>query len=103
MLYDRGLLSCFDAKTGQPFYLKERLPRGPGFTTSPWAAGDKIYCLDEDGQTHVLRAGDKFELLHTNPSLDSEMCMGTPALVGDRLILRTDRHLYSIRNPSRQP
>jgi len=103
VLYDRGLLSCFDAKTGQPFYLKERLPRGPGFTTSPWAAGDKIYCLDEDGQTHVLRAGDKFELLHTNPSLDSEMCMGTPALVGDRLILRTDRHLYSIRNPSRQP
>ncbi|MDH4452739.1 MAG: PQQ-binding-like beta-propeller repeat protein [Verrucomicrobiota bacterium] len=103
VLYDRGLLSCFDAKTGQPFYLKERLPRGPGFTTSPWAAGDKIFCLDEDGQTHVLRAGEKFELLHTNPTLDGEMCMGTPALVGDRLLVRTDRHLYSIRNASRQP
>ena len=22
---------------------------------------------------------------------------------GDRLLVRTDRHLYSIRNPSRQP
>jgi len=103
VLYDRGLLSCFDAKTGQPFYLKERLPRGPGFTCSPWAVGDHIFCLDEDGQTHVLRAGEKFELLSTNPSLDGEMCLATPALVGDRLLIRTDRHLYSIRNPSRQP
>ena len=98
VLYDRGLLSCFDAKTGQPFYLKERLPRGPGFTTSPWAVGDKIFCLDEDGQTTVLRAGGKFELLHTN-ALGGEMCMSTPALVGDRLLIRTDRHVYSIRQP----
>ncbi len=96
VLYDRGLLSCFDAKTGQPFYLKERLPRGCGFTTSPWAMGDKIFCLDEDGQTSVLRAGDKFELLHTN-TLGGEMCMSTSALAGDRLLIRTDRHLYSIR------
>jgi hypothetical protein len=51
----------------------------------------------------VLRAGEKFELLHTNPSLEGEMCMATPALVGERLLIRTDRHLYSIRNPSRQP
>lgn len=103
VLYDRGLLSCFDAKTGQPFYIKERLPRGPGFTCSPWAVGDKIFCLDEDGHTHVLRAGATFELLHTNPSLDSEMCMATPALVGDRTLIRTDRHLYSIRDQRRQP
>jgi len=65
--------------------------------------GDHIFCLDEDGQTHVLRAAEKFELLHTNPSLDGEMCMATPALVDDRLLIRTDRHLFSIRNPSRQP
>lgn len=103
VLYDRGLLSCFDAKTGQPFYVKERLPRGPGFTASPWAVGDQIFCLDEDGRTQVLRAGEKFELLHTNPSLDGEMCLATPALVGDRVLIRTDRHLFSIRNPSRQP
>lgn len=96
VLYDRGLLSCFDAKSGRPFYLKERLPRGPGFTASPWAVGDKIFCLDEDGNTAVLRAGDKFELLHTN-SLGGEMCMATPALAGDRLLVRTDRHLYSLR------
>ena len=100
MLYDRGLLSCFDAKTGQPYYLKERLPSGPGFTASPWAVGDKIFCLDENGNTSVLRAGDKFELLHTN-GLDGVMSMSTPALAGDRLLIRTGKHLYSIRNSSR--
>ena len=59
----------------------------------------------EDGGVidKTFRAGEKFELLHTNPSLDGEMCMATPALVGDRLLIRTDRHLFSIRNPSRQP
>jgi len=27
------------------------------------------------------------------------MALATPALVGDRLILRTENHLYSIRRP----
>jgi hypothetical protein len=60
--------------------------------------GDKIFCLNESGVCFVLRAGDRFELLHTN-ELGGEMCMSTPALAGDRLLIRTDKHLYSIRNP----
>ena len=96
VLYDRGLVSCFDAKTGAPHYDRERLPNGFAFTASPWIVGDKIFCLNESGVCFVLRAGDKFELLHTN-ELGGEMCMSTPALAGDRLILRTDKRLYSIR------
>jgi len=96
VLYDRGLVSCFDAKTGALHYERERLPNGFGFTASPWAVGGKIFCLNESGICFVLRAGDKFEMLHTN-ELSGEMCMSTPALAGDRLILRTDRRLYSIR------
>ena len=42
-----------------------------------------------------MAAGDKFELLHTN-ALD-DMAQATPAIVGDRLLLRTERRLYSIR------
>jgi len=51
--------------------------------------------MDEEGRTFVVRAGDKFELLGSN-NLD-EMALATPALVGDRLILRTQKHIYSIR------
>jgi outer membrane protein assembly factor BamB len=46
----------------------------------------------------VIAAGDKFELRHSN-DLD-EMALATPALVGDRLLLRTENHLYSIRKKS---
>ena len=97
VLYDRGLVSCYDAKTGKVLYDHERLPEGLAFTSSPWAAGGRIFCLNEDGVCYVLRAGDKFEMLHTNKLADGDMCMATPALVGDRLLIRTAARLYCIR------
>lgn len=97
VLYDRGLVSCFDAKTGELRYDRQRLPNGFAFTASPWAVRDRIFCLNESGLSYVLRAGDQFELLHTNEIEPGAMCMSTPALAGDRLLLRTDKRLYSIR------
>jgi hypothetical protein len=38
----------------------------------------------------------RFELLHINV-LD-EMAQASPAIVGERLLLRTESRLYSIRN-----
>jgi hypothetical protein len=75
------------------------LPRGLAFTSSPWAAGGKVFCLNEDGVCFVLRAGDTFELLHTNALADDDMCMATPALAGDRLLIRTATRMYCIRVP----
>jgi putative membrane-bound dehydrogenase-like protein len=97
VLFDRGLVSCRDAKTGRVLYDRERLPNGLAFTSSPWAAGDRVFCLNEDGVCFVLRAGDRFELLHTNQLADDDMCMATPALAGDRLLIRTSARLYCIR------
>jgi outer membrane protein assembly factor BamB len=98
VLYDRGFVGCFDAKTGRLVYERERLPLGQAFTASPWAAGGRVFCLNEDGVCYVLRAGDKFELLHTNKLAEDDMCMATPALAGDRLLIRTATRLYCIRN-----
>lgn len=97
VLFDRGLLSCHDAKTGALHYEKERLPNGLHFTASPWTVNGKIFCLNEDGVTFVLRAGDKFEVLHTNPLADDDMCMATPALAGDRLVIRTSARIYCMQ------
>ena len=97
VLHDRGLVSCYDAKTGDMRYDRERLPNGFAFTSSPWVADGKIFCLNEDGVCFVLRAGDKFELLHTNKLLDDDMCMATPAPVGDKLLIRTAARLYCIQ------
>ena len=97
VLYDRGLVSCYDAQTGKVLYDRERLPEGLAFTSSPWAAGGRIFCLNEDGVCYVLRAGDKFELLHTNKLASDDMCMATPALTGDQLLIRTAARLYCLR------
>lgn len=89
-----GILTCYDAKTGKVHY-KERIPGATGFTASPWAADGKIYCLDGDGATFVLEAGDKFKLISKNPL--GEMCWSSPALADGSLFLRTIDHLYCIR------
>lgn len=95
VLTNNGILTRFDAKTGAQTY-KARIVDGGDFTSSPWGYNGKIFCINEDGKTFVIRAGDKYELVDTN-DLD-EMTLATPALIGDRLILRTENHLYSIRN-----
>jgi outer membrane protein assembly factor BamB len=95
VLGETGILSRIDAKTGKVSY-RSRLEAGGDFTSSPWAYNGKIFCLSEEGTTFVVAAGEKFELLHTNV-LD-EMALATPAIVGERLLLRTESHLYSIRD-----
>jgi len=94
-LSEKGILSRFDAKTGTLSY-KSRIPEGGDFTSSPWAYNGKVFCLSEEGKTFVIAAGEKFEVVQVNP-LD-EMAQATPAIVGDRLLLRTETRLYSIRN-----
>jgi len=96
VLYDLGLLSAFNARTGAVLYERQKLPGGLRFTASPWAANGQIFCLNEDGLTFVVRAGDSFELLHTNKLAEDDMCMATPALAGDRLLIRSAARVYCI-------
>lgn len=97
VLHDRGTLSAFNARTGAPLYEREPLPRGMHFTASPWAYQGRVFCLNEDGATFVVRAGDRFDLLHTNSLAGDDMCLASPAVCGDRLLIRTSARLYCIR------
>ena len=89
-----GILSRYDANTGKLGY-RSRIENGIAFTSSPWAYGGKVFCLNEEGKTFVIAAGEKYELLKVNDL--EEFALATPALVGDRLLLRTESLLYSIR------
>jgi outer membrane protein assembly factor BamB len=98
MLLDRGFLACYNVRTGAEVYAKQRIDAASDkFTASPWAAAGKIYCLSEDGDTYVVKAGPKFEVLGKN-SLE-EMCLATPALVRGNIVLRTATKLYRIAGP----
>jgi outer membrane protein assembly factor BamB len=95
VVYDRGIFARYDAATGERYY-RSRIDGSAGaFTASPWAYRDRVLAIDEDGTTFVFGTGDEFEQLHEN-RLD-EMVLASPALVGDRLMIRTRGHLYSIR------
>jgi outer membrane protein assembly factor BamB len=91
--HDRGVLSCFDARSGQPIYA-EPLPGAAGFKASPFLADGKIYCTDERGTTFVIAPGPKFELLAKNAV--NEMSWASSAVAGGAIVLRTTEHILCI-------
>ncbi len=97
VLYDRGFFACFDAKTGKEIYAKQRLNAGRAFTSSPWAYRGHVFCINEFGETYVIKAGDEFEVVGKNKLHVTDMAMATPSIADAQLIIRTAERLYSIR------
>lgn len=94
VLTETGILSRYEAQTGRLSY-RSRIESGIAFTSSPWAYDGKVFCLNEEGKTFVIAAGGKYQMLRVNDL--AEIALATPALVGDRLLLRTETRMYSIR------
>lgn len=90
---NNGILSQYDAKTGNRLY-QQRVGEGGSFVASPVAAAGRLYIASEDGDVYVAKAGTQYELLAKNPM--GEPVLATPALAGDLLIVRSARHLFAI-------
>jgi outer membrane protein assembly factor BamB len=93
---DRGMASCFDARTGKVHWQKS-VAEAPSdvFWASPFYADGKIYVQSEPGVTTVLRAGKTFELLAQNEM--GERTFASYAAADGALYLRTEGHLYRIQ------
>lgn len=91
---DRGIMWCFDAKTGAEIYGQQRIKTG-AYSGSPVLADGKIYVTNEEGVTTVVAAGPKFEVLAENP-LNGESCLSSPAISDGRVFIRTAQNLYAI-------
>jgi outer membrane protein assembly factor BamB len=96
VLTDTGMLSCFDAKTGQPYYRQQRLPKPYNFKSSPVGVNGKLYLASEEGDVIVVRMGEKYEVLATN-TMPDQTFIATPAVAGGSLYLRGQNTLYCIR------
>lgn len=96
VLYAKGIFARYDVDTGERVFRARIAPGAAAFTTSPWAYNGKVFTMSEEGDTFVIEAGKEYRLLGVN-SL-KEWVMASPAIVGDRLLIRTQHHLYSIRN-----
>ena len=96
VLYAKGIFARYDVDTGERVFRARIAPGAAAFTASPWAYNGKVFTMSEEGDTFVIEAGEEYRLLGVN-SLN-EWVMATPAIVGDRLLIRTQHRLYSIRN-----
>jgi len=96
VLTDSGMLSCFDSKTGKPYYHQERLPKPYNFKASPVGANGKLYLASEAGDVIVVRMGEKFEVLATN-TLEGQIFIATPAILDGEVYLRGQNTLFCIR------
>jgi outer membrane protein assembly factor BamB len=92
LVSERGIVTCRDAKTGKEVY-RERLGGRGACYSSPVAGDGKIYVGTDGGVLVVFRPGDRFEVLAKNDL--GEGILATPALVGNTVYVRTDRHLYA--------
>ena len=90
-LADNGVLSAYDAKTGERIY-QQRLPSS--FSASPVAADGRLYLASEDGDVFVVKAGRQYELLAKNTM--GQPLMGTPAISQGMIIVRGENAIYAL-------
>jgi outer membrane protein assembly factor BamB len=91
------LLNGADIRTGRVIW--QQRVKGP-FSASPVAGDKKIYLVNEDGLTTVVRPGKVPQILSTNAL--GEPMLATPAIANGAIYLRSDRHLFCIRNDIRE-
>jgi outer membrane protein assembly factor BamB len=87
---------CFDLRTGEEIYPRQRLPNGT-YSASLVLADGRLYATSEDGITTVFRAGPEFEILAEN---DLEgYTLSSPAIANGQIFIRTDFALWAIGQP----
>lgn len=92
MIKSGGILSCFQAEDGTLLF-SERIGAAGAYFASPIAANGKIYFTSRNGVITVIEDGEKLSVLAKN-DLD-EIISATPAIVDNKLYVRTDTHLYA--------
>ncbi len=97
-----GIAGCARADSGEILY-RERLDtasetgKGMAFYASPLLVGEHLVAVSRSAGTFVIKAGPEFELFGVNRIEDDpSRFQGTPAVVGDLLLLRSEKALYAI-------
>ena len=91
---NNGVLSCLNARTGEPIIDQDRIPGIDNIYASMVATDGGIYITGRDGTTVVIKHGDKLEVLATNTV--GEAVDASPAIVGETMYIRGAEHLFCI-------
>ncbi len=110
-----GILSCLDAKTGQPLIDRQRLQGISSIYASPVGAANRVYFAGRFGATVVIQreeapepfkpktdgvtaevASGKHQATIVATNKLDDLFDASPVIVGDQLILRGEHNLYCI-------
>jgi len=92
---DGGIATCMKARTGELIW-QERI--GGNFSASPVFADGHIYLLADNGETTVIDAGPRLNVLARNPL--GEKLQASMAVSNRRLFIRTEKNLFCIAKKS---
>jgi outer membrane protein assembly factor BamB len=95
MVKDGGIVTAYDAKTGEQVYMERGVQPGR-YYASPVAANGHVYfaSLDE-GVFTVIKAGESSPTEVSKSEPFGERIPATPAIADDTLYVRTAGHLYA--------
>lgn len=96
LMAGNGTLTCLDAKTGKVAYEGARVPKSILFTASPVAYEGKVLITSEEGETYVVKAGPKHEIIGTNSV--GEPVFASPAIADGKIFIRGVNNLFAISN-----
>ncbi|MCA9178898.1 MAG: PQQ-binding-like beta-propeller repeat protein, partial [Planctomycetales bacterium] len=92
-----GIAMCAKAESGELVY-EQRMDRGGQVYASSVLADGKVYHTNRGGRTFVVSATPEFKLIATNDLRDGGQFNASPAIAGNKLLLRSDKFLYCIGN-----
>ncbi len=96
---DNGRLSVHDALTGRLIYRRRVGTGRRTFSASAVAGGGHIYFASERGEVTVIEEGNTFSRIAGNEMDDT--VMATPAISGDRLLIRSVNTLFCLKTDDR--
>lgn len=93
---NKGIFSCVNAETGEPFFDPQRLSPLDGVYSSPVAANGNVFVTGRNGKTVVVGDAVTFGIVSTNDI--GEPVDATLALVEEEIFVRGQKHLFCVRN-----
>jgi outer membrane protein assembly factor BamB len=93
---DNGIVTALNAETGEVVYEGGRPPKPTHFMGSAVAYNGMIAMTSQDGDTFLVKAGPKYEIVRVN-SVD-EPVYSSLAIANGRIYIRGDKHLFAVGN-----
>lgn len=87
---------CYDLKTGDDLWKGESKVRGGVTWGSVVHADGRLYVMMRNGETVVLAADPKFDVLAVNPLGPGEQTNSSPVISDGKVFLRTFKHLWCV-------